>query len=288
MFDDHTASWHWFDDVAAMRGTLARLDPARRAMETALDGLDTVDGWCCACDGWRTFRMPRPADGSWHNLRKSFVCECGLNGRMRASLSLIRTGLERLGPSPRGWLFERLTPLYGAVLRHGLPLEGSEYFGPSHRPGETVEVGDQRIRHESLLELSASDGSLDLLFHGDVLEHVPDHRRALAECARVLRPGGLMLFTAPFFDLDEHLVRCTVVNGELVHHLPPGYHGNPLSAEGSLVFTHFGWPLFDDIAAAGFSKVRMGLVYDTVCGVVSNNNPYVEGHMWPIFFAAQR
>ena len=31
----------------------------------------------------------------------------------------------------------------------------------------------------------------------------------------------------------------------------------------------------------------MGLVYDTLCGVIPNNNPYVEGHMWPIFFSAQ-
>jgi SAM-dependent methyltransferase len=106
------------------------------------------------------------------------------------------------------------------VLRLRRPA--SEYFGPSHRPGETVEVGDLRVRNESLPEVSTSDGPLDLLRHGDVLEHVPDHRRALTECARVLRPGGLMLFTAPCCD-------------------------------------------------------------DTVCGIVSNNNPYVEGHMWPIF-----
>lgn len=75
---------------------------------------------------------------------------------------------------------------------------------------------------------------------------------------------------------------------QLVQFKPPSYHGNPVSAEGSLVFTHFGWPLFDDIVEAGFVSFRIGVVYDLLSSIVSNNNPYVEGHMWPNYFAARR
>lgn len=38
--------------------------------------------------------------------------------------------------------------------------------------------------------LPFDDGSFDCVFAAWVLYHVPDRRKALAECARVLRPGG--------------------------------------------------------------------------------------------------
>jgi len=43
------------------------------------------------------------------------------------------------------------------------------------------------------------DSSLDLVCLFDVLEHLPDERRALAEIARVLRPGGTAFFSVPAY-----------------------------------------------------------------------------------------
>jgi len=42
------------------------------------------------------------------------------------------------------------------------------------------------------------DGSFDAVLCTEVVEHVPDPVAALAELARLLRPGGVMLLTAPF------------------------------------------------------------------------------------------
>jgi SAM-dependent methyltransferase len=44
------------------------------------------------------------------------------------------------------------------------------------------------------------DGAFDAVKATEVLEHVPDVGRALAECRRVLRPGGHLVITAPFLE----------------------------------------------------------------------------------------
>ncbi|EGV20657.1 Methyltransferase type 11 [Thiocapsa marina 5811] len=41
------------------------------------------------------------------------------------------------------------------------------------------------------------DGSFDLVFADNVLEHLPDPARVFAEVARVLRPGGVLLGKTP-------------------------------------------------------------------------------------------
>ena len=43
-----------------------------------------------------------------------------------------------------------------------------------------------------------ADASVDAILHTETLEHVVDYVGFLAECARVLRPGGEMCFTVPF------------------------------------------------------------------------------------------
>lgn len=43
-------------------------------------------------------------------------------------------------------------------------------------------------------------GAFDAVKATEVLEHVPDVARALAECRRVLRPGGALVITVPFLE----------------------------------------------------------------------------------------
>ena len=154
--------------------------------------------------------------------------------------------------------------------------------------GQMALIGGVQVRHESLEGLSPADGTQDVVFHADVLEHVPNTHCALSECARVLRPGGVLLFTCPIFDLEAHITRASIATSGLVHHLPPVYHGNPLSENGSLVFHQFGWPLVSDVLHAGFTSVRIALVYDALQGILSNNNPYGDGRMWQLFIEATR
>jgi SAM-dependent methyltransferase len=41
------------------------------------------------------------------------------------------------------------------------------------------------------------EGSFDIVTALDVLEHIPDDRKAVAEMIRVLKPGGLLVLTVP-------------------------------------------------------------------------------------------
>ena len=60
---------------------------------------------------------------------------------------------------------------------------------PAHTLAEYPQVD---IHH-----LPYGDGHFDLVLHSDTLEHVPDPRRAIAECLRVTKPGGCVAFTVP-------------------------------------------------------------------------------------------
>jgi len=47
------------------------------------------------------------------------------------------------------------------------------------------------------LGLPFADGAFDRVIAAEVLEHIPDHGAAMAELARVLRPGGTLAVTVP-------------------------------------------------------------------------------------------
>jgi len=47
------------------------------------------------------------------------------------------------------------------------------------------------------LHLPFPDGTFDRVIAAEVLEHIPEDRQAMAELARVLRPGGTMAVTVP-------------------------------------------------------------------------------------------
>lgn len=51
----------------------------------------------------------------------------------------------------------------------------------------------ERLEQGSVLDIPYPDRSFDVVFSHGVLHHVPDIRRAQAEIARVLRPGGLLV-----------------------------------------------------------------------------------------------
>lgn len=112
---------------------------------------------------------------------------------------------------------------------------------PGHHLGTWPEVDMQAM--------GFADDSFDLLVHSDTLEHVPDPLRALAECRRVLRPGGALCFTVP--TLPGRMTRSRAG-------LPPSYHGSPgTGAEDYRVQTEFGADMWTWVLRAGFEAVTV-------------------------------
>ncbi|TRW81544.1 class I SAM-dependent methyltransferase [Mycolicibacterium sp. 018/SC-01/001] len=53
------------------------------------------------------------------------------------------------------------------------------------------------MRHGNLAELPLPDESVDIVVNFQVIEHLWDQGQFVAECNRVLRPGGLLLMSTP-------------------------------------------------------------------------------------------
>jgi len=59
--------------------------------------------------------------------------------------------------------------------------------------------GLENVFQAGLEQLPFPDGRFDLMLATDVIEHIDDDRRALAELHRVARPGGQLLITVPAY-----------------------------------------------------------------------------------------
>lgn len=203
-------------------------------------------------------------DISIPNWRERMICpKCGMNNRQRAIVAAVLDAIRRqragLGRPPRLYLTEQVTPMY-RFLDSRVPeiaCVGSEYLGP-HLESGAVRDG---LRHEDVLALSFDDASMDLVISCSVLEHVNEPLDAIAEMARILRPGGELFLEVPFDTSKERNTRrARIVGDEIEHLLPPVYHGDSMSSEGTLVFFDFGWELVEQIADTGLLTCEM-MVY---------------------------
>lgn len=112
---------------------------------------------------------------------------------------------------------------------------------PKHRIGRYPEL--------DMTRLSFPDGSFDAVVHSDTLEHVPGPVGALAECLRVLSPGGFCAFTVPIV-----VDRITASREGKA----PSFHGNRDERGHDLVVqTEYGCDAWKHLVLAGFRECRV-------------------------------
>jgi SAM-dependent methyltransferase len=72
-----------------------------------------------------------------------------------------------------------------------------ELFGAMRESGEVPDGAEADIKQGDALALPFADAEFDRIVAAEVLEHIPDDEQAIAELARVLRPGGTIAVTVP-------------------------------------------------------------------------------------------
>ena len=235
-----------------------------------------IKAWCAACNAVTNMRITwhycgTNSMGSVHPAwTETCACnQCGLNSRMRALVDFLTSKLNAR-ETARVYIAEQTTVAFTVMKRLFGDVTGSEYLGPNFKPGEISKdfKGHAHVRHEDLGRLSFPDGVFDLVLTQDVFEHIPDYQKTFSEAARVLKRGGSLVFTVPFFhDQATTGVRATVdAQGNVQHILPPEFHGNPVSNEGSLCFQNFGWDLLDALRSAGFANPKANMYWGPWAG----------------------
>ncbi len=227
-----------------------------------------IPGWCAVCRRPSRFHVgylyscETRADGRpMPNWREHLACaQCGFNNRIRASLHAFQS---RLTPAVDAdiYITEQTTPLYQWMRAHYPGTRGSEYFGDKVAFGKEFDG----LRNENIMATTWADRSFDCVLSFDVLEHVPDPLAAFRECRRILRPGGTLLWSAPFVFgegwrlMDRNVIRAQHdAAGNLIHLMAPEYHGNPVDPEGgALCYQYFSLEALALLREAGFVDVEL-------------------------------
>ena len=169
------------------------------------------------------------AEGTW--LRDCLRCSrCYSIPRWRA---LVHT-LNLHVPDWRNAVIHESSPGGAAsrYIRRSAPHYSASFYFPGTASGDRVGAHEC----QDIQGMSLAPNSVDIFITQDVLEHVPFPEKAFSEVARVLRPGGVHVFTVPFWKGRQTVVRATMVGSDLKHHLPADYHKDPISKRGALVF----------------------------------------------------
>ena len=110
--------------------------------------------------------------------------------------------------------------------------------------------GNGKIPHQDIQKLTYKSDIFDVVLTSDVLEHVPDIKKSLAEVYRVLKPSGAYIFTVPLVHGRASTVKASMKGSKLHHHGEASYHG--AGQDDYLVWHEFGDDFKEMVNEAGF------------------------------------
>lgn len=217
---------------------------------------DSYHGICNLCGTKGDF-----ARGNGHSTRESFPCpNCRASLRYRDQAALI---LDEFAKGKSIFLRNLVSSgglddvvIYEAALRGPFVNQlkktknyTQSYFWPDQPLGSVDADG---VHNEDLTQLTLPSGHFDLVITSDVLEHVYDFEAAFGEIARVLKPGGVHVFTIPnAWPMPDRTERRVEMVDGIEHHIkPPRYHN---SGDGTpcIVYQDYGADIVDIIAGTG-------------------------------------
>ncbi len=188
---------------------------------------------CVSC-GCRRFRQTNVINealaSSWElsareraafDEREGKACiNCGMSKRVR----MLLWSLKRLFPEGRDLRvvhFNQINQLGPALQALGDVIETC-YHAELERG---VPVGASV--NEDMCRLTFPDNHFDLAVHSETLEHLFDFNQALSEIRRVLKPGGMQVYSVPLLHgrQTRQRIRKQANNGIVYLH-SPSHHGN--------------------------------------------------------------
>ncbi len=235
-------------------------------------------GRCNICGQATTFYYD-----DWRNARESLICAyCRSTSRYRSiARGLLRAIAERTGvqaPSlaelhgrsapARLAVYDTQVTLTAARGAYPLPatlagvpwidLQTSVYKASLAWGSPVAEASAEGVTNQNLEALTFPDAAFDVVVTSDVMEHVRLAATAHREIRRVLRPGGIYLFTVPHDrGRATTLERVRIVDpsdparDELL--LEPEYHGDANSPDNrALAYRLYGRDLDDELRQLGF------------------------------------
>ncbi len=213
-------------------------------------------GYCSCCVSTVRF----VAYGSWW--RDQYLCKkCGSIPRERALMYCI----DSFFPAWRNLTIHESSPSNRAASLR-LKNECPAYIGTQYYPDVPSGTIYNDFRCENLESLSFQNDSIDLHITQDVFEHIFNPDKAFTEIARTLKPGGAHIFTVPIVNKNNPTEVCArmATDGKVENFREPEYHGNPISEDGSLVTTRWGYDICDFIFKCSglFTKVVILNVLD--------------------------
>lgn len=142
--------------------------------------------------------------------------------------------------------------IYNALKKHSKKVGFNFFFSEFL---ENYQLGHiyKGIRCEDVQTLTFPNDYFDLITSSSVFEHVEDDIAGFREIARTLKPGGLHIFTVPFDNSQNTIIRAKrFKSGAIEHFETPEYHSDPYRGEGG-VFTwrNYGNDIYARIASAG-------------------------------------
>lgn len=189
-----------------------------------------VIGYCYCCKRKTMFI----SNDYW--LRDYYRCiRCQSIPRQRALMKVLQNEspdyqkLRIHESSPSGATFER--------LKSECKQYTYSYFYKNKQLGCAI---SKNGTNQNLEKLTFGNETFDIFITQDVMEHVNDPIKAFAEISRVLKPGGVHIFTTPIYSFQKTRPRVDVIDGKRVNILPPVYHNNPIDKKGSLVTYDWG------------------------------------------------
>ena len=217
----------------------------------------TNKGLCPVCES-KVFFIKKE---DW--LRDFYTCSnCNSIPRQRA----IIVALNRFVPEWRNLQIHESSPSGPASAL--IEKECSNYIPSQFFQDIPLGKSKDKFRCENLENMTFEDKSFDIIITQDVFEHVMNPAAAFKEINRVLKSGGVHIFTMPWYPhLKQTLQRARVVNGDIEFLVEPVYHGNPIDSMGSLVTFDWGIDFTDYIYTNSGMFTTIYLVKDEKMGL---------------------